>query len=155
MASIAAYLLMAISGLAGGATMFMSLQGAGVKPCPKCKKEMMPDWQSCLFCGANPDLESGKPAALHFLSGPFTDQVALLEKPVVTLGSVPGNDIVIPDPSVSRKHVGVRKVEGGYEVAATRPVSECETTQYLLAVGADASVSVLDEAVLASEDDCE
>ena len=36
---------------------------------------------------------------------------------VVTLGSVPGNDIVIPDPSVSRKHVGVRKVEGGYEVA--------------------------------------
>ena len=50
---------------------------------------------------------------------------------------------------------GIREAEGGYEVAATRPVSECETTQYLLAVGADASVSVLDEAVLASEDDCE
>jgi hypothetical protein len=112
-----AYVLMGLSGLSGLATLFLATQGPGPRPCPKCKKEMMPDWQSCLFCGANPDLESGKPAALHFLSGPFTDQVALLEKPVVTLGSVPGNDIVIPDPSVSRKHVGVRKVEGGYEVA--------------------------------------
>jgi len=27
------------------------------------------------------------------------------------------NDIVINDPSISRKHVGFRKVEGGYEVA--------------------------------------
>jgi pSer/pThr/pTyr-binding forkhead associated (FHA) protein len=36
---------------------------------------------------------------------------------VTTIGSVPGNDLVIPDTSVSRKHVGIRRVEGGYEVA--------------------------------------
>ena len=71
MASIAAYLLMAISGLAGGATMFMSLQGAGVKPCPKCKKEMMPDWTQCLFCKAVPEFEEGIPAQLHFINGPL------------------------------------------------------------------------------------
>ena len=45
------------------------------------------------------------------------DQVASLDKQVVTIGSVPGNDIVISDPSVSRKHIGIRRVEGGYEVA--------------------------------------
>ena len=55
------------------------------------------------LCGTNPDLESGAPA-LHFVTGPFADQVVMLEKPVTTLGSVPGNDLVIPDTSVSRKH---------------------------------------------------
>ena len=117
MASIAAYVLMALSGLAGGATMFMSLQGAGVRPCPKCKKEMMPDWTQCLFCKAVPEFEEGKPALLHFVNGPLAEQVATLDKQVVTIGSVPGNDIVINDPSVSRKHIGIRKVDGGYEVA--------------------------------------
>jgi pSer/pThr/pTyr-binding forkhead associated (FHA) protein len=43
--------------------------------------------------------------------------VAPLDKPVVSIGSVQGNDIVINDPSVSRKHIGIRKVDGGYEVA--------------------------------------
>src|SRR5262249_15522213 len=78
---------------------------------------MMPDWNQCLFCGANPDFEQGKPAVLHFVSGPLADQAVVLEKPITTVGSVAGNDIVLQDTSVSRKHVGIRKVEGGYEVA--------------------------------------
>lgn len=117
MASIAAYLLMALSGVAGGATLYFSLQGGGTRPCPKCKKEMMADWTQCLFCKAVPDFEEGKPALLHFINGPLADQVATLEKAVVAIGSVPGNDIVISDPSVSRKHVGIRKADGGYEIA--------------------------------------
>lgn len=117
MAAGLAYVLMGLSGIASAVSLFMAQQGGGTRPCPKCKKEMMPDWQSCLFCGANPDLESGRPGALHFVSGPFADQVVVLEKPVTTLGSVQGNDLVIPDTSVSRKHVGIRRVEGGYEVA--------------------------------------
>jgi hypothetical protein len=112
-----AYLLMGLSGVAGAATLFLSQQGGTSRPCPKCKKEMMADWQSCLFCGTNPELESGRPGALHFVTGPFSDQVVVLEKPVTTIGSVPGNDLVIPDTSVSRKHAGIRRVEGGYEVA--------------------------------------
>ena len=77
----------------------------------------MPDWTHCLFCKAVPDFEEGKPALLHFINGPLAEQVATLDKQVVTIGSVPGNDIVISDPSVSRKHVGIRKADGGYEVA--------------------------------------
>lgn len=117
MASLLAFALMGLSGLGGAATLILSMADSGGFPCPKCKKAMMPDWNQCLFCGANPDLEMGKPALLHFVTGPLANQVAALEKPVVTIGSVPGNDIVISDPSVSRKHVGLRKVEGGYEVA--------------------------------------
>ena len=64
-----------------------------------------------------PDFFLGKPALLHFINGPLADQVALLDKPVVSIGSVQGNDIVINDTSVSRKHIGIRKVDGGYEVA--------------------------------------
>jgi hypothetical protein len=109
---------MGLSGLGGAAAFIMSMAGdAAGFPCPKCKKTMMPDWNQCLFCGANPDFESGKPAILHFVTGPLANQAAVVEKAVTTIGSVPGNDIVIADPSISRKHIGIRKVEGGYEVA--------------------------------------
>jgi len=52
---------------------------------------------------------------------------------------------------------GVRAVDGGYEVAATRLTSVCEpieTTQYLLSVKADASLGVLDESVIDSNSGC-
>jgi hypothetical protein len=117
MAATLAYVLMALSGLGGAGTLWRSLKDTGAGPCPKCKRQMMPDWNQCLFCGANPAFERGKPAVLHFLSGPFNEQAVVLEKSVVTIGSVEGNDVVIKDPSVSRKHIGIRKVEGGYEVA--------------------------------------
>lgn len=118
MASLLAYALMGLTGLGGGAALILSMADGGAGfPCPKCKKTMMPDWNQCLFCGCNPDLEMGKPGLLHFVTGPLANQVAVLEKAVTTIGSVPGNDIVISDPGVSRKHIGLRKVEGGYEVA--------------------------------------
>jgi hypothetical protein len=117
MASLFAYAVMALSGLGGAAALVMSMTDSGGTSCPKCKKTMMPDWNQCLFCQAIPEFELGRPAILHFVSGPLANQAAVLEKPVVTIGSVATNDIVINDPSISRKHVGFRKVEGGYEVA--------------------------------------
>jgi hypothetical protein len=117
MAAVLAYVLMGLSGLGGAASLLLSNAEPVGSPCPKCRKTMMPDWNQCLFCGCNPALESGQPGVLHFVSGPYANQAAVLEKPVTTIGSVAGNDIVIADPSVSRKHVGFRKVEGGYEVA--------------------------------------
>ena len=66
MASLLAYALMGLSGLGGGAALILSLaEGGAGFPCPKCKKTMMPDWNQCLFCGCNPDLEMGKPGILH------------------------------------------------------------------------------------------
>ena len=88
----------------------------------------MPDWTQCLFCKAVPEFEEGKPALFHFVNGPLAEQVATLDKQVVTIGSVPGNDIVISDPSVSRKHIGIRKVDGGYEVADFGSTNGCSST---------------------------
>ena len=36
---------------------------------------------------------------------------------VTTIGSVAGNNVVLADPAVSRKHAGIRRVEGNYELA--------------------------------------
>lgn len=38
---------------------------------------------------------------------------------ITTLGSAPGNTIVVPDPAVARKHVGIRRDPGvlAYELA--------------------------------------
>jgi pSer/pThr/pTyr-binding forkhead associated (FHA) protein len=94
-----------------------SLRGGGAGPCVKCGRQMMPEWTQCLFCGHNPNLSSGKPAMLHFVTGPLKDQVVVLEKSVTTIGSVPGNDVILADTGVSRKHVGIRKVDGEYELA--------------------------------------
>ncbi len=79
--------------------------------CGGCKRVMMPDWQRCLFCGWSPQ------ARLEFLSGPLAGQVHELNDEITTLGSVPENTIVLIDPAVSRKHIGIRRANLGYELA--------------------------------------
>jgi hypothetical protein len=117
MASAIAYVLMGLAAVGGAGTLLAALNTGSSFPCPKCKRQIMADWNSCLFCGAIPEFELGKPGLLHFVSGPLAQQIAVLERPITTIGSVAGNDIVLMDPGVSRKHIGIRKVEGGYEVA--------------------------------------
>lgn len=113
-----AYLLMGLFATSGvGLVAYTSRTPS--KICEKCKREMEAAWTNCLFCGHNPSLAggSGKPAILHFVTGPLKDQIVYLEKSITTIGSVRGNDVIIQDTVVSRKHVGIRKVDGGYELA--------------------------------------
>lgn len=58
-------------------------------------------------------------ARLEFIYGPLDGQILSLASDITTLGSAPGNTIVIPDPAVSRKHIGIRRdPEGaGWELA--------------------------------------
>jgi hypothetical protein len=79
--------------------------------CGGCHRGMMPAWQSCMFCGWSPA------SRLEFMSGPNAGQVIPLNQDVTTIGSVAGNTIVLADPAVSRKHVGIRQVNGNYEFA--------------------------------------
>ena len=124
MASLLAYAVMALSGLGGAASLILSMSDNGGYPCPKCKKTMMPDWNQCLFCQAIPEFELGKPAILHFVTGPNAGKALILEKPVTSLGSAPGNDVVLGEAGVSRRHAGIRRLPpdpgcagGGYELA--------------------------------------
>ncbi len=78
--------------------------------CGGCSRAMMPDWDACLFCGWSPV------SRLEFMSGPLAGQVIQLGEEVTTVGSVAGNTIVLSDPAVSRKHVGIRRTGGMYEL---------------------------------------
>ena len=79
--------------------------------CGGCKRVMLPQWQKCLFCGWAPV------ARLEFILGPMANQTLPLHEEVTTIGSVAGNTVVLADPAVSRKHAGIRKVNGEYELA--------------------------------------
>ena len=81
------------------------------KTCGGCKRVMLPVWTKCLFCGWAPV------ARLEFIMGPLASQMLNLTEEVTTLGSVAGNTVVLAHPAVSRKHAGIRRVDGGYELA--------------------------------------
>lgn len=79
--------------------------------CGGCRRVMLPVWTKCLFCGWAPG------ARLEFILGPMANQTLQLTDDVTTIGSVAGNTVVLADPAVSRKHAGIRKVDGNYELA--------------------------------------
>ena len=81
------------------------------KMCGGCRRVMLPVWTKCLFCGWSPV------ARLEFILGPMANQTLSLSEEVTTIGSVAGNTVVLADPAVSRKHAGIRKVNGTYELA--------------------------------------
>jgi hypothetical protein len=82
--------------------------------CKSCGRVMMAEWDKCRFCGAAArDLR----AELEFVSGPLVGRTIDLNRDVTTIGSVAGNTVLLTDTGVSRKHVGIKKVEGGYELA--------------------------------------
>lgn len=84
------------------------------QPCPSCGRVMLPSWTVCKFCGA---AAVDKRAELEFVSGPLVGQTVGLDRDVTTIGSVAGNTVLLTDTGVSRKHVGIKRVDGGYELA--------------------------------------
>ena len=81
------------------------------KVCGGCKREMLPAWTKCMFCGWAPV------ARLEFILGPMANQTLPLTEAVTTIGSVAGNTVVLADPAVSKKHAGIRKIDSDYELA--------------------------------------
>jgi hypothetical protein len=82
--------------------------------CKSCKRVVLPAWHLCKFCGT-PVRELR--AELEFVSGPLVGQIVNLDREVTTIGSVAGNTVLLADTGVSRKHVGIKKIGGGFELA--------------------------------------
>jgi len=105
--------------IAGGSLLFLILliliiRSGRKKPqrmCGGCRRVMLPEWQRCMFCGWVPQ------PRLEFLMGPLAGQTIPLTVEVTTLGSVAGNTIVLSDPAVSRKHIGIRWTGQAFELA--------------------------------------
>ncbi len=109
-----------IAVIVGGAVVLLVVIGliakknAGPKDqraCGGCRRVMLPVWTKCLFCGWAPG------ARLEFILGPMANQTLQLSAEVTTMGSVAGNTVVLADPAVSRKHAGIRKIDGAFELA--------------------------------------
>ena len=83
-------------------------------PCKSCGRVIPGSWDKCRFCGAaTRDLR----AELKFLSGPLVGRSVNLDRDVTTIGSAPDNTVPLTDTGVSRKHVGIKKNDVGYELA--------------------------------------
>lgn len=83
-------------------------------PCGGCRRAMLPDWTRCMFCGW--EVPQAIPR-LEFVVGPLSGQTVPLSSEVTTVGSVAGNTVVLSDPAVSRKHLGIRRVGARFELA--------------------------------------
>jgi len=84
------------------------------RPCSSCGRIMLPTWTKCRFCGA---AAAEQRAELEFVSGPLVGQTINLDRDVTTIGSVAGNTVLLTDTGVSRKHVGIKRIDAGYELA--------------------------------------
>ncbi len=129
---------------AGAFTMRLALgsnrRRPGKKSCGACGARVLAVWVRCPGCGA--ELAAGRtaqrgepggapggmagervsaphegPATIEFKSGPLASRSFPLDRDVTTIGAVEGNTVVLHDTGVSRKHVGIRRVDGGYELA--------------------------------------
>ena len=106
-------------GLCGVVLLILALRKRGNKkpaeaPCKSCGRVIPGSWAKCRFCGASTrDLR----AELKVLSGPLAGRTIDLERDVTTIGSAPDNTVPLTDTGVSRKHVGIKKGDVGYELA--------------------------------------
>jgi hypothetical protein len=82
--------------------------------CGRCRRVIKPDWVQCLFCGY---IIPAPVPRLEFLCGPLAGQTIPLHEEITTVGSVAGNTIVLADPAVSRKHMGIRRAGKRFEFA--------------------------------------
>ena len=114
-----AFALIVLGVLAAGVALLVFALGRSRGPaveqrCGSCGKVMMPEWPRCMFCKAPRGL---KEAALEVVSGPLHGHTIALDAEVTTIGSAPGSTVQLSDAGVSRKHAGIRKAEGGFELA--------------------------------------
>lgn len=104
--------ILVLAVLTGGKGKKQSKRGG---KCKQCGRVVMPEWTQCRFCKAA--LVDLKDAALEFVSGPLVGKTVGLDRDVTTIGSVEGNTVLLTDTGVSRKHVGIKRVPDGFELA--------------------------------------
>ncbi|WP_220193519.1 FHA domain-containing protein [Ktedonospora formicarum] len=54
--------------------------------------------------------------SLQFLSGPMAGSVMQITKPVIQIGREPGNDVIISDASISRRHAQIKLENGSWQI---------------------------------------
>src|SRR5438270_1510866 len=57
-----------------------------------------------------------EPASIRFLTGPLAGNTFQINKPMITFGRDTGNDVIISDPTVSRKHAHLVNKAGQWSI---------------------------------------
>jgi hypothetical protein len=113
------WVYVAVAGAVVAIGLLLLILSAARKPkrdliCPSCKRIIVASWDKCMFCGTGvKELR----AELEFVSGPLVGQTIRLDRDITTIGSVAGNTVLLTDTGVSRKHVGIKRVDKGFELA--------------------------------------
>src|ERR1041385_4528288 len=84
------------------------------------------------MCGnSSMDAVNGPPivGTIQFLSGPLAGTIHQLNKPTISIGREPGNDIIIPDPSVSRHHAQIIWYNGTWNIRKLAPQNSMTVNQ--------------------------
>lgn len=84
------------------------------------------------MCGSSSmDAVNGPPilGTIQFLSGPLTGSTHQLNKPTINIGREPGNDIIIPDQSVSRHHAQLIWHNGAWNIIKRAPQNSMTVNQ--------------------------
>jgi hypothetical protein len=104
--------------LCGIVLLILALRKRGKRPaeapCKSCGRVIPSAWDKCRFCGA---ATRQTKAELKVLSGPLVGRTIDLDRDVTTIGTAPDNTVPLTDTGVSRKHVGIKKGDGGFELA--------------------------------------
>ncbi|GHO93348.1 ABC transporter ATP-binding protein [Reticulibacter mediterranei] len=77
------------------------------------------------------DAVNGPPivGTIRFLSGPLAGSTHQLNKTTINIGREPGNDIIIPDPSVSRHHAQIVWHNGAWNIRKLTPQNSLTVNQ--------------------------
>jgi pSer/pThr/pTyr-binding forkhead associated (FHA) protein len=77
------------------------------------------------------DAVNGSPTlgTIIFLTGPLAGSTLQINKPTVTIGREPNNDIVIPDPSVSRHHAQITINKSVWSISKLTPQNIIKVNQ--------------------------
>jgi signal transduction histidine kinase len=77
--------------------------------CPRCQKENSPDAVRCVHCGAGTAI-----ANLELVRGSLADRIFFLAPRGYNVGRASGNEISLPEPSVSKLHAQITYEDGQF-----------------------------------------
>lgn len=87
--------------------------GPGTMACGQCNNQRPGDWKDCKYCAALPHY--GKLKIIS--SGELNGAVFYVKDNLVNIGSAEGNHFMIDDPSVSKRHAGIKVQDNRFELA--------------------------------------
>lgn len=87
--------------------------GPASRVCKGCGKNIPVDWKSCQFCEQLP--HKGRLTVRS--AGPANGVAFFIKTSLCNIGSAESNDVVLVDPSVSKRHAGIKVEDNRFELA--------------------------------------